>query len=51
MYEIVKKYKCYIVLMGKYSMYYDGYEVFVKVVKGDVLLFVDSNFLLFINEM
>lgn len=30
--------------MDKYSTYYDGYEASVKAAKGDVLLFVDSNF-------
>ena len=44
LYEIAKKHKCHIVLMDKYSTYYDGYEASVKAAKGDVLLFVDSNF-------
>ena len=51
LYEIAKKHKCHIVLMDKYSTYYDGYEASVKAAKGDVLLFVDSNFLLSSNEM
>ncbi|EHL72104.1 hypothetical protein HMPREF1014_03017 [Bacillus sp. 7_6_55CFAA_CT2] len=51
LYEIAKKHKCHIVLMDKYSTYYDGYEASVKAAKGDVLLFLDSNFLLSSTEM
>ncbi|UOB76831.1 glycosyltransferase [Bacillus sp. ZJS3] len=51
LYEIAKKNKCHIVLIDKYSTYYGGYEASVKEAKGDVLLFVDSNFSISTNEM
>ncbi len=51
LYEIAMKYRCHSVLMNKYSAHYQGYEVCIKEAKGEILLFLDSNFSLSTNEM
>ena len=50
LYEIAMKYRCHSVLMNKYSAHYQGYEACIKA-KGEILLFLDSNFSLSTNEM
>ena len=44
LYEIAMKYRCHSVLMNKYSAHYQGYEACIKKAKGEILLFLDSNF-------
>ena len=39
LYEIAKKHKCHIVLMDKYSTYYDGYEASVKAKRRCIVIF------------
>lgn len=51
LYEIAMKYRCHSVLMNKYSAHYQGYEACIKKAKGEILLFLDSNFSLSTNEM
>lgn len=48
LYEIAMKYRCHSVLMNKYSAHYQGYEACIKKAKGEILLFLDSNFSLFV---